>query len=198
MTSLEDFLGQSPYSSYAYSYPHKTAYHRLQPPLTLSDVWAKQNRDALFLYLHVPFCEMRCGFCNLFTTTNRQAALEAEYLDALERQARRVRDALGSVSFARMAVGGGTPTFLQAEGLQRLFDIAESICGADPHRVPVSVETSPLTSTTDKLRILRERGVDRISIGVQSFVEAEVHAVGRAQKTATVEVALNRIRDASF
>ena len=65
-------------------------------PVKLRDVWADERRDALFLYLHVPFCEMRCGFCNLFTTANPQASLEARYLDALQRQARQVSEALGA------------------------------------------------------------------------------------------------------
>ncbi|HKC88052.1 MAG TPA: STM4012 family radical SAM protein, partial [Blastocatellia bacterium] len=70
--------------------------------------------------------------------------------------------------------------------------------GVDPQNIPVSVETSPLTAEAGKLRLLRGRGVDRISIGVQSFIEAEVNAVGRSQKTAVVEQALDRIRDVGF
>jgi oxygen-independent coproporphyrinogen-3 oxidase len=196
--SLHNLLRQSPYASYAYSYPHKTAYRRLEPPQSLHDVWAQEQRDALFLYLHIPFCEMRCGFCNLFTTTNRVLDTETEYLAALKRQALQVADALGDTSFARMAIGGGTPTFLNEEGLHQMFDIAEQVLGADPHNIPISVETSPQTSTTEKLKVLRSRGVDRVSIGVQSFLEEEVHAVGRAQKTSHVEAALTRLREAGF
>jgi oxygen-independent coproporphyrinogen III oxidase len=70
--------------------------------------------------------------------------------------------------------------------------------GVDPQSIPVSIETSPLTAEAGKLRLLRERGVDRISIGAQSFIEAEVKAVGRSQKTAVVERALERIRGVGF
>lgn len=196
--SLKALIHQSPYAAYAYSYPHKTAYRPLSPPIPVRDAWENERRDALFLYLHVPFCEMRCGFCNLFTTTTRGSDVEADYLAALKRQTERVSNALGAVSFARMAIGGGTPTFLSPDGLHQLFDIAEQFLGAAPHGMPVSVETSPLTATPEKLRVLRERGVDRISIGVQSFVEDEVHAVGRAQKTTAVEMALAHLRDAGF
>src|SRR5829696_9119035 len=87
-------LPASPYVSYTYSYPHKTAYRPLTPPRELHDVWADERKNALFLYVHVPFCEMRCGFCNLFTTANPKSDLALAYLDALERQARRVRAAL--------------------------------------------------------------------------------------------------------
>ena len=65
----------SPYRGYVYAYPHKTAYRRFDRPRPLPDVWADEPRAGLFLYLHVPFCTMRCGFCNLFTTPNPQRAI---------------------------------------------------------------------------------------------------------------------------
>jgi oxygen-independent coproporphyrinogen-3 oxidase len=198
MKSLAEMLADTPYAAYTYSYPHKTAYRPLDPPLALDEVWADERRDALFLYLHVPFCEMRCGFCNLFTTANPSFDLVDAYLESLERQAAAVGAALGPASWARLAIGGGTPTFLDERGLHRLFDLAEGALGADPSAIPVSVETSPDTAEPSRLRVLRERGVDRISIGVQSFVEAEAHAAGRAQRTASVELALERIRAAGF
>jgi oxygen-independent coproporphyrinogen-3 oxidase len=185
-----------PYRGYVYAYPHKTAYRPLEPSPRLSDVWAAEPRDALFLYLHVPFCEMRCGFCNLFTRTGASGDLTAAYLDALERQAGAVRDAVGEAAFATVAFGGGTPTFLTTAELARLCDLAGRF--ADLTAVPLSVETSPSTSTTDRLTLLAERGADRISIGVQSFVAAETRAAVRPQKRADVERALDRIRTVGF
>jgi oxygen-independent coproporphyrinogen-3 oxidase len=191
-------LADSAYEGYAYAYPHKTAYRPLRPPVPLREVWSAELREALFLYLHVPFCEMRCGFCNLFTQANPEGDLEARYLTALRRQAVRVRDALGDACFARFAVGGGTPTFLDAAGLEALLDVAANLLGADLLAISGSVETSPGTAEVDKLALLRARGVTRISLGVQSFIEAEVHAAGRPQKTDEVDSALDRIRSAGF
>jgi len=195
---MNTFKRTPPYAGYAYAYPHKTAYRALKPPVALREVWAAERRDALFLYLHTPFCEMRCGFCNLFTTANPPPGFAQDYLAALWRQAARTREALEQATFTRMAVGGGTPTYLGEASLESLFDVAEQTFGVDPRNTPVSVETSPLTAEAGKLRLLRERGVDRISIGVQSFIEAEVKAVGRSQKTAMVEQALDRIRNVGF
>jgi oxygen-independent coproporphyrinogen III oxidase len=191
-------LQDSPYQGYVYAYPHKTAYRPLLKPVPLERVWAQELHDALFLYLHVPFCEMRCGFCNLFTTANPNEDVTASYLQALKRQAEQVRAALGDARFARFAIGGGTPTFLSITQLESLFDLVTDRFGVEPERIPVSVETSPRTAEREKLRLLRERGVDRISIGVQSFVETEATSVGRAQKTAWVEDALLRIREVGF
>ncbi|MEE4493465.1 STM4012 family radical SAM protein [Streptomyces sp. BE230] len=191
-----------PYQSYVYAYPHKTAYGRLSEHPggrpALSDLWADESKDALSLYLHIPFCEVRCGFCNLFTRIGAPDELTTRYLDALDRQATAVRDALGDaepVRFAAAAFGGGTPTFLTAGELERLCDIAEKRMGADLRSVPLSVETSPSTATADRLAVLADRGTTRISIGVQSFVEAEARAAVRPQRRADVEAALGLIRD---
>jgi len=198
MISLAHSLRESPYVSYAYSYPHKTAYRPFEVPVRLEDAWATEDKKSLFLYLHVPFCEMRCGFCNLFTTANPNENIIVAYLDALKRQASEVRRALGDVSFARLAIGGGTPTFLSAPELACLFDIAENIFDCKVDLIPASCETSPLTADEARLRVLRERGIDRVSIGVQSFVEAEVRVIGRSQKTMIVEQAIERIRMHGF
>lgn len=196
--TLDQVISGTPYVSYAYSYPHKTAYRPLPSPVCLSDIWAPERKDAIFLYMHIPFCEMRCGFCNLFTTANPAVSLETQYMDALRRQAERVREATGPVTVARMAIGGGTPTYLDLAELDMLFDIAANTYGADLARIPISVETSPRTAEPEKLALLRRRGVDRVSIGVQSFDEQEVKAVGRGQKTALVETALSNIREAGI
>ncbi|MEU7296908.1 STM4012 family radical SAM protein [Streptomyces exfoliatus] len=188
-----------PYRSYVYAYPHKTAYRPLPDPApTLAGLWRNEPKDALSLYAHIPFCEVRCGFCNLFTRIGAPDELTTRYLDALDRQATTVREALGDegpVRFATAAFGGGTPTFLTADELERLCDIAEKRMGVDLRAVPLSVETSPATATADRLTLLAERGATRLSIGVQSFVEAEARAAVRPQRRADVEAALGRIRD---
>ncbi|MBT2507992.1 STM4012 family radical SAM protein [Streptomyces sp. ISL-98] len=199
-----------PYQSYVYAYPHKTAYRELKSRPALRDLWAGEPKNALSLYLHIPFCEVRCGFCNLFTRIGAPDELTGRYLDALDRQATAVRDALdetgdkaggeagegGGTRFAAAAFGGGTPTFLTAGELERLCDIAEKRMGADLRAVPLSVEASPATATADRLAVLADRGTTRLSLGIQSFVDAEARAAVRPQRRADVEAALGRIRDA--
>ncbi|MCQ0025130.1 STM4012 family radical SAM protein [Streptomyces somaliensis DSM 40738] len=195
-----------PYGSYVYAYPHKTAYRPLPGRPALRDLWRGEAKDALSLYLHVPFCEVRCGFCNLFTRIGAPDGLTGRYLDALDRQAAAVRDALdapgggegGPVRFANAAFGGGTPTFLTAAELDRLCDTAEERMGADLRAVPLSVEASPATATADRLAVLADRGATRLSIGVQSFVDEEARAAVRPQRRADVEAALGRVRDAGI
>lgn len=188
-----------PYQQYVYAYPHKTAYRPLpRQRASLRELWADEPKDALSLYVHIPFCEVRCGFCNLFTRIGAPDGLAAAYLDALERQAAAVREALGGAArFANAAFGGGTPTFLEAAELERLCDLAEGL-GADLSAVPLSVEASPATATADRLAVLAARGATRLSLGVQSFVDAEARRAVRPQRRADVEAALARIRDAGI
>lgn len=185
-----------PYQGYVYAYPHKTAYRPLDPRPPLREVWAAEDRSALFLYLHVPFCEMRCGFCNLFTRTGAAHDLTSAYLSALDRQARDVAGQIGPASFAAAAFGGGTPTYLTAAELDTLCDVASRF--ADLTATGFAVETSPATATADRLGVLRDRGATRVSIGVQSFLDSEARAAGRPQKRAEVDTALDRIRAAGF
>lgn len=191
-----------PYESYVYAYPHKTAYRPLAPRPTLAEVWRGEDRSALSFYAHIPFCEVRCGFCNLFTRVGAPQELTTRYLDALERQSRQVYASLEqsgqAPSFANAAFGGGTPTFLEAAELARLFDIAEKGMRVGFGEIPLSVEASPATATADRLRVLAERGTTRLSLGVQSFDEGEARAAVRPQKADEVARALAAVREAGI
>lgn len=197
-STLSQLLTASPYQTYVYSYPHKTAYRPLNPPVKLADVWSQENRDALFLYLHIPFCEMRCGFCNLFTMVQRDEDFVSNYVATLKRQSLQVKQALGKSKFARFALGGGTPTRLSLTELEAVLNIAEYTMGADLQVIPCSVEVSPETATQDKLSLLRDRGIARISIGVQSFIDTEVLAIQRRQQVTQVKETLTRIKETGF
>ena len=185
------------FQGYAYSYPHKLAYRAFDSPIPLADAWADECQDALFLYLHVPFCEMRCGFCNLLTIANSKEDAVNAYLSQLARQTDRVRQILPAAQIARVAVDGGTPTYLDLAQLQRLFANIANF-GADLLHVPASVELSPATIDADKLAFLREQGVHRVSMGVQSFYEDETKMMGRPQRRDTLEQALRLLSDSAF
>ncbi len=187
-----------PLVSYAYSYPHKSSYRPLSLALPLRDVWARDEQSQLALYLHIPFCEMRCGFCNLFTQSQPVADQVVHYVETVKRQMRVVRNELPSARFAMFALGGGTPTFLEARQLDDLLASVESTFDFDLSRAPTSVETSPATADHSRLSVLAAHGIERISIGVQSFIEAEARAFGRPQQRSDVIRALELIRSHNF
>lgn len=197
MTDLKSIIKDNYFQGYSYSYPHKSAYRPLEPTRQLSNLWEKENKENLFLYVHIPFCEMRCGFCNLFTMANPKDTHESPFIHALERQTRQVNDALGATSFARLAIGGGTPTFLSIQDLERLFFLIKNVMGVK-NGIPTSVEMSPKTAAPEKLALLQENGTTRASIGVQSFILEETKALGRPQKTTEVQQALKDIKDSGI
>ncbi len=190
---LSDLLHRGEYHSYAYSYPHKTAYRPLPHPVPLRDLWSTEDRRALFLYVHVPFCEQRCGFCNLFTQVTPKADIVSRYLDALADQTDIMREVLHPCHFAQRAIGGGTPTFLTLDQLARLFAIVRTL---SPQLVPTSIETSPSTIDANKAALLREERISRVSMGVQSIFSNETSGVQRRQVLADVDRALALLSDA--
>lgn len=201
--AIESVLNGSPYQGYSYSYPHKTAYRQFSEPVSLRDLWSAESTDSLFLYLHIPFCEYRCGFCNLFTQANPEDGLTRRYLEQIRAEAQQVTDALGEYRFARLAIGGGTPTFLTVDELTILLELVTGPLGValqGPRNtlVPASVEVSPPTIDRDKLALLAGHNIERISIGVQSFAESEVHQLGRPQKPDEAHAALSLIREFAF
>ena len=186
------------YDGYAYAYPHKTAYRPLDPPVPLKQAWEREDKQNLFLYVHLPFCEMRCGFCNLFTTVQPGASLTSRTLAAIERQSAAVAAAVGPGDIAQAAFGGGTPSLLSEAEMAHLFDHLASAWPVRWSEIPVSFEASPGTITRAKLDLLRQLGVDRISLGVQSFVAEDLVALKRPQPSGELERACHEIKAADF
>lgn len=195
---LRELMQRGPYQAYAYAYPHKTAYRDLSRPVPLQQVWAEENRDALFAYVHVPFCSYRCGFCNLFALGNPAADLVERYVDQVVRQIGSVGPLLGQHGFARFALGGGTPSYLTATQLDRIFAAVTRELTIDLQAIAAGIEVSPETATRDRLQVCRDVGCDRVSMGVQSFVDAELQALVRPTQRREVVDAIETTRKLGF
>ena len=147
----------------------------------------------LGIYVHVPFCGSLCDYCAFYRETPRRESVEL-WLGTLERE-------FALVPFPRAAdtffVGGGTPGILSAKQLART---ADALVAANGGRVPAewSVEFAPATVGADKLRALRERGVNRISLGVQSFDAGTLALLGRRHTPRQIFRAFEQIRAAGF
>lgn len=188
----------NPYLQYMYSYPHKTAYG----PLT--GVSLEKYADRLLdgetsLYFHIPFCETKCGYCNLFSVAGADDTVMRRYVDAMERQAAQWSEVLpAELHFADLTLGGGTPLLLPEQELERVFQIAGERLGFDASVRHTAVETSPAQTTEDKLYLLREHHVTRVSIGVQSFCGEELKTLHRNHSVEQAERALAAIRKVGF
>ena len=197
-SSLQDLLSQTPYQSYSYSYPHKSAYAYLPNPVSLKEAWSEEGVSALFCYIHIPFCEFRCGFCNLFTLSSPQAQLQQNYVSALVRQMQVTQRVLPEAQFARFAMGGGTPSYLHAAQLEQMLSAAINVLGVDLRQIPACVEISPATASYEKLALLKAFHVDRISMGVQSFFAQENKRLCRPQASESVMQAIETVRKLEF
>jgi oxygen-independent coproporphyrinogen III oxidase len=132
------------------------------------------------LYVHLPFCAHRCGYCDFVTVTGRDAQHEA-YVDALLAELEGERDLLAPAA-ETVFLGGGTPTFTAAPALRRLLLSL-------PPAAEVTVEANPETVTPELAALLRDAGVTRVSLGAQSF---RPHLLGVLERRAAPE----QVRDA--
>jgi oxygen-independent coproporphyrinogen-3 oxidase len=144
------------------------------------------------VYVHIPFCAARCGYCDFATWTDRHHLVEA-YVNAcvahLDRAgARGDLQAASTVFF-----GGGTPSLLEPTQLARILGAVPLVEGAE-----VTVECNPDSVDLDKLRGYRRAGATRISLGVQSFRPHVLAFLDRTHEPANVERAVAGIRDAGF
>jgi oxygen-independent coproporphyrinogen-3 oxidase len=139
------------------------------------------------LYVHLPFCAHRCGYCDFVTHVGRHEQ-HAAYVDALLRELREEHDG-SPVDTAFL--GGGTPTFTALPELLRLLD-------ALPPARELTVEANPETVTPELARALRVAGVTRVSLGAQSFQPHLLQMLERNATPDTVRAAFAHLRDAGF
>lgn len=131
------------------------------------------------LYLHIPFCTRRCSYCDFYTVAGRADAIDP-YLHALETELRlyAARPSIHNLTFSTLFFGGGTPSLLTADQFATLLSRITVLLRVT-ERPEVTVETNPGTVTLQKLQGFRDAGINRLSIGVQSFHEEELRFLER-------------------
>jgi putative oxygen-independent coproporphyrinogen III oxidase len=144
---------------------------------------------ARHLYVHLPFCSSRCGYCDFVTVVGRRTE-HGSYVDALLRELD-LRAALLDTPLETVYLGGGTPTFTDAPELERLLD-------ALPDAAEVTVEANPETVTADLAALLARAGVDRVSLGAQTFAPRLLAVLERVAQPDDVRRALYHLRDAGI
>ncbi len=150
------------------------------------------GRSSLGLYVHVPFCASTCDFCAFYQTQPTAGDVQ-RYLAAIEEEARQID---WGRPVTTVFWGGGTPGLLAAKDLARLAEIVRRHAGGTPSEW--TVELAPGSVTEARLAVLREAGVTRISMGVQTFQPTLLDALGRQHNRAQVFRAYERVRAAGF
>ena len=141
------------------------------------------------LYVHLPFCAHRCGYCDFVTVVGRREQ-HAAYVDALLAEFALERDLLAD-RVETVFLGGGTPTFTEPGELARLL-------AALPEAEEATVEANPETVTADLAALLRSSGVTRVSLGAQSFQPRLLEVLERQASPDDVRRAVYLLRDAGF
>ena len=144
----------------------------------------------LSLYLHVPFCIRRCSYCTFYHLPHSDND-ESVFVDSLVEELDAAAVGIGEpFRFSTVFFGGGTPSVLSDRSFARLFEVLSPRVAPDAE---ITVETNPEDLTSDQLAMLRARGVNRLSLGIQSMHAARLTTLKRcSQKTNAKAIGLAR------
>jgi len=145
------------------------------------------------LYLHIPFCSAICTYCN-FNRGLFDRALKDAYLDALEQE---IRQGAGAITADTIYFGGGTPSLLTASEISRLVGTCADAVNLAPG-TEITLETNPETVDEAILAGFRDAGINRLSLGVQSFHDDELRQLGRIHDAARARQTVAAARAAGF
>ncbi len=153
------------------------------------------------LYIHIPFCHSKCPYCSFNSCPEPGPAALADYMAALMQHVRLLaaHPWVATLHFATLYIGGGTPTIYSHEALANLIETCRAtFTSSSSDIVEITVEANPNTITLKKLQTLKRAGVNRLSIGCQSFSDNLLRILGRSHSGADAEAAVNHARAAGF
>lgn len=146
------------------------------------------------LYIHVPICVSRCRYCDFYKMTPREWDNIDLYIECLDLELQRLpRDFAPDTVF----IGGGTPTALEPENLTALFDAVKQRINLSSV-VEFSIESNPGTLTPEKISVMKQGGVNRVSLGVQSFNDRALRLLGRIHSAGQAVEGFKRLRESGF
>ena len=153
------------------------------------------------LYIHIPFCARRCGYCDFNTYTIAELggdeSIEKRYVDALVKEIALARSIVGDQQVTTIFFGGGTPTLLPSSEIARILDAVQRQFRLSDD-VEITTEANPDSVTAGSLRELRAAGINRISFGVQSTTPHVLQTLDRTHNPAQVPIVVHAARDAGF
>ena len=148
------------------------------------------------IYLHIPFCETRCHYCN-FATGGYESELARRYVAALREEILRAEATPEMQTVDSIYFGGGTPTTLSVEQLSGIIELCREKFDVAPN-TEITSEANPGTISQEFLENLRAAGVNRLSFGVQSFDDGELKMIGRSHSDEDARQAVRMARAAGF
>jgi putative oxygen-independent coproporphyrinogen III oxidase len=161
------------------------------------DLFMLNQQPSIGLYIHIPWCVKKCPYCD-FNSHQQQGDLpEVDYVAALIKDLEQELTLLDSPSLSSIFIGGGTPSIFSAAAIKTLLDAVR-------HRIPfdddieITLEVNPGTAEQEKFSGFRAAGVNRLSIGIQSFNDAHLAKLGRIHDSAQAASAVETAKAAGF
>ncbi len=152
------------------------------------------NEQNLSIYIHIPFCERKCKYCDFTSFQNCQDKLDL-YVDYLCKEI--VREKNKDVIIQSVYIGGGTPSLLSAAHLESIFTALKSAFVIEDN-AEITIEVNPNSVTKQKLLIYKTFGINRISVGVQSLNNKVLNSLGRLHNAKMAKEAIDDILSAKF
>ena len=152
--------------------------------------------DLISLYVHIPFCLRKCRYCDFLSAPQTDIDRE-RYVKALIREIKTQKDCPAGRPVDTVFFGGGTPSVLSADQIGRIIDALREVFLILPD-AEVSLETNPGTADFEKLSAFKEAGINRLSMGVQSMHDEELHLLGRIHTAEQALEAFKTARAAGF
>ena len=147
------------------------------------------------LYLHIPFCKSKCAYCNFFSVVSEKQ--RADFLEALKREAVMRKDYLGGEEVRTVYFGGGTPSTLKASEISEILDCLKmnyEIAAA----AEITLEANPDTVSKESLLAYKSIGINRLSIGIQSFFDDDLQYLSRKHDSKHALQVLDWAKEAGF
>ena len=150
----------------------------------------------LGLYIHLPCCERKCPYCD-FNSHETRDLPEAQYIDALLQDLDADIPQLHQREVATLFIGGGTPSLFSAPGIARLLKELGNRIALSP-TLEATMEANPGSAEADKFAAFRAAGINRLSLGIQSFQDEQLQALGRVHNSEQAHAAIDFARAAGF
>lgn len=155
------------------------------------------KRKPLAVYLHIPFCRSKCKYCDFLSFGGLDETVQAAYGEALCREIRGFSGMALSYSVSSIFFGGGTPSYVKASVIEKLLCTVREVFVVD-RDCEITLEGNPDSLTADKLKVYRQIGINRLSIGLQSLRDDLLKTLGRVHDRDQFMRAYAQAREAGF
>lgn len=182
------------------SYPTAVQFHDISAMEAEHHLMQQPATGPLSLYIHIPFCRHLCYYCGCNKIASKSVKQADDYLDRLALEMANTARFFGQRSITQLHLGGGTPTFLNESQMERLLDLVSQHYLWQPETTAgeYSIELDPRETSPAMLKLLRERGFNRLSFGIQDFNEATQVAIHRVQPLSLVQPLIEQSRALEF